>query len=110
MTKIVINAGYGGFSLSEEAYKFLGLPWDGYGFGYGYIGDEEDENTYVDENYYEVKRDDPKLLECVEMLGERANGAYGKLKIVEIPDDVEWEIHSCDSGWEWIAEKHRTWD
>jgi DNA modification methylase len=31
MTKIVINAGYGGFDLSEEAYDFLGLPWDGHG-------------------------------------------------------------------------------
>jgi len=30
------------------------------------------------------------------------------LKIVEIPDDVDWEINE-DDGSEWIAEKHRTW-
>ena len=31
-----------------------------------------------------------------------------KLKIVEIPDDVEWIIEEYD-GKEWIAEDHRRW-
>lgn len=36
----------------------------------------------------------------VEQLGsERASGLFASLKVVEIPDGVEW-----------IAEKHRTWD
>ena len=30
-------------------------------------------------------------------------------KIVEVPDDVEFEIESGDDGREWVAEKHRTW-
>jgi len=30
------------------------------------------------------------------------------LKIVDIPDGVEWEIEEYD-GMEWVAEKHRTW-
>lgn len=50
------------------------------------------------------------LIRVVEELGtDKASGAHSSLKIVEIPDDVEWEIHSND-GLEWVAEKHQTWD
>lgn len=48
------------------------------------------------------------LVECVKVLGERANGRCAELKIVEIPDDVEWEIEEYD-GLEWVSESHRTW-
>jgi hypothetical protein len=44
----------------------------------------------------------------VQELGEKANDRFSKLKIVEIPDDVQWEIQEYD-GWEHIAENHRTW-
>ena len=30
------------------------------------------------------------------------------LKVVEIPDDVEWEIEEYD-GNEWVSEVHRCW-
>ena len=88
--KIVINNDYGGFSLSKAAYQELGLEWVGYGFS------------------DEIKRDDPRLVACVEKLGPLASGILASLIVVEIPDDVEWEIESYD-GKEWIAEKHRTW-
>ena len=39
---------------------------------------------------------------------ERANGKWAKLKIVRVPKDVKWTIEEND-GWEWVAEKHRTW-
>ena len=43
-------------------------------------------------------------------LGKRANGLFGELKIVEIPDDIEWQIEQDnETGREWVAEKHRTW-
>lgn len=29
--KVVINTCYGGFSISEEAFKLLNLKWTGYG-------------------------------------------------------------------------------
>lgn len=91
--KIVINSDFGGFCLSKAAYEYLGLKWDGYGFAY----DDYD------------KRADPKLVECVETLGSAAaSGRYANLKVVEIPDDVEYEIHSYD-GLESIHEKHREW-
>ena len=88
--KIVINKCYGGYSLSREAYEFLGLTWDDYGYEFN-----ED-------------RSNPKLVECVETLGESASGAFAELKVVEIPDDVDWEIEDYD-GVEWVSEKHRTW-
>jgi hypothetical protein len=39
---------------------------------------------------------------------EKSSGVYAELKIVDIPDDVEWEIDEYD-GKEWVAEVHRTW-
>jgi len=50
----------------------------------------------------------PVLIEVVERLKKEANGQHAELKIVEIPDDVEWEIEEYD-GIEWIAESHQTW-
>lgn len=90
--KVVINVCFGGFSLSKEAYEFLGLKWDGY--GYDYNSDE--------------KRTDPKLVECVETLGEKANGLCASLKVVEVPDNVDWYISDYD-GSETIEERHRSW-
>lgn len=90
MQKIVVNKCWGGFGLSKEAYEYLGLEWDGFGFA------------------HDIEREDQKLVECVEKLGARANGLYAELKVVEIPDDVEWEISNYD-GMETIEEIHRRW-
>jgi hypothetical protein len=49
------------------------------------------------------------LIAVVEELGEAANGWAASLKIVEIPDGVEWFIHEYD-GREHVAERHRTWN
>ncbi len=85
--KVVINKCHGGFSLSEKAYKELGLKGP-----YDYL-----------------ERHDPRLVEVVERLGKESFGGFAELKVVEIPDDVEYEICEYD-GDEWIAEVHRTWD
>jgi hypothetical protein len=53
-------------------------------------------------------RTDPKLIQVIEELGKKANGSCAKLKIVEIPDGIEWHIHEYD-GYEHVAENHRTW-
>jgi len=55
-----------------------------------------------------IERDDPYLVKTVLELGDRSDGKYSKLKVVEIPGDVDWEIDEYD-GKEWVAEKHRTW-
>lgn len=92
--KVVINRCYGIFGLSEEAYNYLGLEWDGRGINY-YCSDEE--------------RADPKLVACVETLGsEKASGKLAELKVVEIPDNVDWEISDCD-GMETVEEVHNSW-
>jgi len=41
-------------------------------------------------------------------MGQAAAGSYCTLKVVEIPDDVQWQIEEYD-GHEWVAERHRTW-
>ena len=114
LVKIVINGDYGGFSLSDEAILEYGKRK-----GLNLV---KDENTswsvsifYKDsadkENYFEdreIPRNDPDLVTVVEVLGESANGFAATLKIVEIPEDVDWCIEEND-GREWVAEKHRTW-
>lgn len=57
----------------------------------------------------DLLRDDPVLIQVVRELGTQANAPVAKLKIVEIPAAVLWQIEEYD-GKEWIAEQHRTWD
>lgn len=90
--KVVINKCYGGFGLSEKALKMYC------------------ELKGITEKIYDgsICRSDPVLIEVVERLDNLASGGYAQLKIVEIPDNVEWEIEEYD-GIEWVAEVHRTW-
>ena len=57
---------------------------------------------------YDLKRDDIALVQAVEELGIKANGFNASLKVVEIPDDVKWQIEEYDCS-EWVSEVHRTW-
>ena len=66
----------------------------------------EDNEHHFDPN--DIPRDDPHLVAVVAELGDGAAGDHAKLKIVEIPDDVEWEVDEYD-GMEHVQEKHRTW-
>ena len=54
-------------------------------------------------------RTDKFLVEAVEKLGKKASGRCANLKVIEIPDNIEWEISEYD-GYEHIAEKHETWN
>lgn len=120
MRKILINSRAGGFDLSNDAIKAY---LDAKGIKYTIQKDlmfNEPILIYYDENgdritfdavYYGLIRDDETLISVVEELGpEKASGASAALKIVEIPDDVEWDIGISDSGAEWVYEKHRTWE
>lgn len=69
------------------------------------------------DKYEEVKfsrskldRSDSKLIKVIEDLGEEANFNNSKLKIVEIPDGIEYYICGMnDYCSEIICEEHRTW-
>ena len=70
-----------------------------------------EESNDINKGYFsthDIKRDDPILIKVVEELGEAADGTCAKLKIVEIPDGVEWEIDEYD-GMESIDEVHQSW-
>ena len=112
--KIVINKCYGGFGLSEEAVllyakkKGLNLIVErdkGLKINHYYLNEKKDGNYFSERD---IQRNDPILIEVVNELGEKADGFCSELKIVEIPDDVEWIIEEYD-GKEWIAEDHRRW-
>ncbi len=65
-----------------------------------------DNNSFFSD--YDIKRDDEILVRVVKELGMEANGEHSELKIVEIPNNIDWEIDDYD-GMETIREKHREW-
>jgi hypothetical protein len=113
--KIVINSEHGGFGLSDAAFERY-LELKGIDFArvsgrfesadYYEAGHIDEDDYYL--SYYDIKRDDPLLIQVVEEMGDEANGNYSSLKIVEIPDDVEWYIGEYD-GIESVHEEHRIW-
>lgn len=118
--KVVINSCYGKFSLSEKAFsEYLKRkrakcvsPANEFGWT------KFTENLISGKNYIShydyvspsnlTTREDPDLIEIIENLGEESFGMFASLKIVEIPDDVKYEITEFD-GLETIREKCRTW-
>lgn len=66
---------------------------------------------YVKLSYFsehDIDRTDNCLIRAVEQLGEKANGDYAELKIIEIPDGINYEISEYD-GIESIEECHNSW-
>lgn len=126
--KIVINSCYGGFGVSNEAAHFIAerknvrlvekegidgnpeyayyLPDQPYGEPIPVDGELYERGTLQSFRY--IDRTDDDLIAAVWQFGAAAGGEFAELKIVEIPDDVEWQIAEYD-GNEWIAEKHRVW-
>jgi len=91
--KVVLNRGIGGFALSKEAAEWLGLEWDGYGFF----------------DYDQRRRADPKLVACIEALGEKADGYCAELEVIEIPEGIAWYIKDNDDGSEYVQEFGHIW-
>ena len=137
MKEIAINACYGGFSLSKlainlylhksgkECHFYEGVPGGPYHkinikdvneksfFVYSYTKDHGDILIeHLDDGSYfcdrDVERDDPNLIKAIKELKDEANGMCAKLKVVEIPDEIKYEIVEYD-GFEHVAEVHRTW-
>jgi len=133
--RVVINKCHGGFGISVDAlYELIKMnsdivtkmPIEEYthdvdrtkkefeSFKNGFMKHKcleilfDGKYIYFMNRHAESVRCHPDLINIVEKLGDAANGASAKLKIVKIPDDVEWTIEEYD-GLEWVAEKHRTW-
>jgi len=121
MTKVVVNACYGGFGLSEKAIvrygEIKGLNLVKIETTYG-TGDDQftSEHFAIDgvddpDHYFyygDLERTDPALVQVVEELGDEANGWAANLRIAVVPDDAKWYIDDYD-GIETIREEHRTW-
>lgn len=113
--KIVINSETGYFGLSHEAViRYCELKGCMVASDLHFYG-----KHLVDANYLletgdefeprDIERDDETLLKVIEELGELANGRDAILKVVEIPDGIEWVVVEQENGSEYVAEKHRTW-
>ncbi len=100
--KVVYNGCYGGFTLSEEAVKYMAEN-----------GSESAKEALAKAGewgiYYHPERDDPLLVEAVETLGSKvASGSYAALQIAEIPDGADWEIDEYD-GNESVVPPRMSW-
>ena len=79
--KIAINRCYGGFSLSQRACARLRCK----------------SYDYADPNDPKDRRDDPKLISCLEALGPDADGALSKLVVCDVPDTItDWAVIDYD--------------
>ena len=112
---IVINSDHGGFGLSKEA-RLLYLERAGIAYTLVPGPDRHTESLYGPEikvngrtwHDNDIERDDPILVDVIRQLGSKADGRHAKLKIVEVPAKVKWDIAEYD-GMEWVEEVHRTW-
>jgi hypothetical protein len=100
--KVVINRCYGGFGISKKACEFMAAR-----------GNIQAIEELASEHYYgdfcSDDRTNVDLVAAVEFLGsEVASWGPAELGVVEIPDDVEWEIVE-HGGKEHVAETHKTW-
>ena len=126
--KIAINTKHGGFDLSEKAvlryaelagikvYKrqiyssmieWITIPLKEYKELLETTG-----NLSLSGYTLNITRNDPILIRVIEELGKECNTDWSSIKVVEIPDDIEWEI-SCYDGVETVVEvlhrKPRQW-
>jgi len=110
--KVVINTDWGGFGLSDDAIrryaelKGITLVEETNEYGITFYVDQINDESYFEAHDFD--RTDPALIQVVEEMGDASFGWAAKLKIVEIPDGVDWYVSDYD-GVEHIAERHRTW-
>jgi len=136
--KVVLNRNYGGFGLSAGTVKRLVYRgWEGLevmteeeynqgrpeshwpllvdaGDGFRVQADTPDVlhshgKVYcAPEHWTPELRSDPVLVDVVETLGEAAGARGTKLRVVEIPDGIDWHI-ACHDGIEHVAQNHGVW-
>jgi hypothetical protein len=97
--KIVVNTQYGTFGVSKKAYeKLLGLN-NKYALQYKKLS-ERFPKEYKDESSLcrNIPRDDEDLLKVILELGNKqTSGAWSLLRIISIPDGVQWRIEEYEN-------------
>lgn len=136
--KVVINACFGGFGLSLEAARWMAergsvtakeqveefdkeAAWIRSYLATGTWPKDcpKEQITVLDidarcfqaKKWYsgrDYERHDPLLVTCVKALGEKVNGEFAELRVIDIPDGTDYSIEEYD-GSEHIAEVHKTW-
>ena len=123
MPKVVTNSCYGGFGISNAAIRryaeikgielvlvprtrYGDKDWQYHSEHWERVGIEDADDRYF--SYHDIDRTDPALVQVVEEMGTDADGDQAQLRIVDIPDDVNWYIDDYD-GIETVREHHRTW-
>jgi hypothetical protein len=113
MPKIVINTSYDRFCLSHKAFLRLrelrqpeALKETDHGAYWPDAASPHEPS--LNQCGQLIPRDDQKLVQVVEELGAEANGHCAELKVVTVPQDVQWLIEKKD-GSEHVSEQHRTW-
>ena len=119
MAKIVYNACFGGFGLSDTAIrryaelKGITLYPEGERLGVTYftVPPEQRKGKWDKETLYDhdLERDDPALVQVVEELGEKASGMYAKLRIEEMPDGTPYRIDEYDGNETVITASAQEW-
>ena len=122
--KLILNKCFGGFDLSKDAYELYaekkGIKvyeyYQDYKKGLDYFKKGNDgickhyftkdlgqEIKLSDEEYDKYclnlsseDRTDKILIEVVEELGDKASGSFGKLEVIEIPDNCYYKIDEYD--------------
>lgn len=115
--KVAVNKCYGGFSLSDEAHEMLVSLGVKLYENWERLEEREnkDEPWIVKSGPYSfgkysssIDRTDERLIKTIEKLGKKASGMCGNIKVIDIPDGIEYEIDDYD-GFETVREKHRSW-
>ena len=113
MAKIVINKSYDRFCVSHKAFlrlRELGQPdaLKETDLGAYWPAAACPQEPSLNQCGILIPRDDQRLVQVVEELRGEANGHCAELKVVTIPDNVQWVIVKKD-GSEQVSEQHRTW-
>lgn len=115
--KVVYNACYGGYSLSRKAKLRLvelghAIPHPGKEIHWeiGNLKNSDSNDVAInDSSFRAIPRHDPRLVQVVEELGERANGDHANLRITEV--DGRYRIDEYDGNesvetpdsYEWVT-------
>lgn len=101
MTKVAINCDWGGFSLTTDILARV-IELQGLGIGTEVNGLDRTNEYYLSEY---SNRTNAAL--CQAILEAKAKGTNGSLRVVEVPEGVEFVIEDYD-GCETVEEVHRT--